>query len=144
MSRKLRIQTARFKPATQPDIWARSSWVLPPERSLPVGADIGGRPTPMAATTIPTPRHTVEVIITVAMAIIMQRLTTIRPPELTAGNRLPTVLTGRLRAELLIILTPGLTPEAPAFRHLTAAEVRHRPIIRTPEPTLRPHKVRAR
>src|ERR1700730_3181722 len=111
------------------------------ERSLPTGVDTGGRHMRMGATIL-IQRHT-EVIITArAMVIIMRRLITTLPRELMAGNRLLTALMGQQRAELLTTLTPGLTRAAPVFRHLTAAEVQHRLITPTPEPTLKPDKAR--
>src|SRR5260370_17503184 len=142
MSRKPRIQTEPLQPTTQLVIWAGSSWAQPLGQSLRTGADIGGRHTPMGGTTIRTRRPTAGDIITGVMVIIMQRLTITLQREPMAGNRLLMAHTGRQRAELLITLTPGLTPEAPAFRPLTAAKVPHRPITPTPEPTLRRDKVR--
>ena len=59
-------------------------------------------------------------------------------------NRQPTALTDRRRAAPVTILTPALMREALRFRHLMAAEAQHRPIIRTPAPTLRRDRVRAR
>jgi hypothetical protein len=108
-----------------------------------MGAAIGGRHTVVAATTIPTPRHTLA--LTGAMVIIlMRRLTTTRPQELTAGKRVLTALTDRRPPELAIILTPGLMRGEPVFRLRMAAEAQHRRIIRTPVRTLRRGKVRAR
>src|SRR6266699_58790 len=52
------------------------------------------------------------------------------------------VPTDRLRAGPHITLTPALPREGPQSRHLMEAEGRHRPIIRTPGPMLRPDKVR--
>src|SRR5207248_10084694 len=76
--------------------------------------------------------------------IIMRRLTITPLREPMAGNRLLMAPTARRRAEPLIILTLGRTREAPVFRLPMAVEVRHRPTIRTPEPMLRPDKVRVR
>src|SRR5436309_7029663 len=140
MSRRPQIPMARLQPTTQRVIWVGSSWAQPLGQSLRTGVDIGGRHMPMGGTIL-TQRHT-EVITARAMVIIMRRLITTLPREPMAGNRLLPALMGRQRAEPRIILTPGLTPEVPAFRHLTAAEVQHRPIIPTPEPMLRRDKVR--
>src|SRR5205823_914640 len=144
MSRRPQIPMARLQPTTQRVIWADSSWAQPLGQSLRTGVDIGGRHTPMGGTTIRTPRPTAVVIITGVMVIIMQRLIITLQREPMAGNRLPTARTDRRRAEPLTILTPGLTPEARRCRHLTAAEVQHRPTTRTPERMLRPDKVRIR
>ena len=108
-----------------------------------MGADIGGRHTPMVATTIPTRGHTVAPI-TGAMVIIIQRLTMILPRELTAGNRRPMARTDRRQEVPPTILTPGLMLEALRSRPLMEAEAQHRPTIPTLEPMLRPGKVRAR
>src|SRR5437763_17179489 len=142
MSRRPQIPMARLQPTTQRVIWAGSSWAQLLGQSLRMGVDTGGRHTPMGGTTIRTRRPTAGDIITGVMAIIMRRLITTLPREPMAGNRLLPALMGRQRAEPRIILTPGLKPEAPAFRHLTAAEVQHRPITPTPEPMLRRDKVR--
>src|SRR5437773_7338918 len=142
MSRKPQIPMARLQPTTQRVIWAGSSWAQPLGQSLRTGVDIGGRHTPMGGTTIRTPRPTAVVIITGVTVIIMQRLIITLQREPMAGNRLPTAGTDRRRAEPLTILTPGLMHEARRCRHLTAAEVQHRPITPTPEPTLRRDKVR--
>jgi len=97
----------------------------------------------VAATTIPTPRHTLA--LTGAMVIIlMRRLTTTRPQELTAGKRVLTALTDRRPPELAIILTPGPTRGEPVFRLRMAAEAQHKRITRTLVHTLRRGKVRAR
>src|SRR5215467_14636826 len=104
MSPKPGIRTARLRPTTQRDIWARLSWVPPRERSLPMGVAIGGRHTLMVALTIPTPRRTVA--LTGAMVIILMRRLTMTPPqERTAGKGVPTALTDRRPPELAIILT---------------------------------------
>src|SRR4029077_7973126 len=142
MSPKLPIRMARLHPATQQDIWARSYWVRPQERSLPMGVAIGGRHTVTGVTTIRTPRPTVE-LITGVMVIIIQRLTMILLRELTDGNRLLMGRTDRRRAAPVTILTPALMRGVLQFRHLMAAEVQHRHITRTPAPMLRPDKVRA-
>src|SRR5437773_9611383 len=84
--------------------------------------------------TIPTLRRTAE--------RIMEQLTTTRRPEPTAGHRLLMVSTVRQREARLTIRTRGPPHEGPQSRHPTAVEVQHRPIIRTPEPMLRPDKVR--
>src|SRR5438094_5518177 len=133
---------ARLQPTTQRVIWADSSWAQPLEQSLRTGVDIGGRHTPMGGTTIRTRRPTAVVIITGVMVIIIQPLTITLQREPMAGNRLPTARTGRLRAEPLTILTPGLMREAHRSRLLTAVKVQPRRITPTPEPTLRRDKVR--
>src|SRR5205823_11448693 len=132
---------ARLQPITQRVIWAASFWEQPLGQSLRTGVDIGGRHTPMGPTIL-TQRHTEGIITARAMVIIMRRLITTLPREPMAGNRLLPALMGRQRAKPRIILTPGLTPEVPAFRPLTAAEVQHRPITPTREPMLRRDKVR--
>src|SRR5690348_11822800 len=117
MSPKPGIRTARLRPTTQQDIWARLSWVPPQERSLPMGVVIGGRHMLMVALTIRTPRRTVA--LTGAMVIIlMRRLTTTPPQELTAGKRVLTALTDRRPPELATIRTPGLMLEAVPYRPL--------------------------
>src|SRR4029077_19476899 len=126
----------------QQDIWARSYWVPLQARSLPMGAAIGGRHTVTGVTTTPTRERTVAHI-TEVMVIIIQRLTMILLRELTDGNRLLMGRTGRQRAAPVTILTPALMREALQSRHLMAAEVRHRPTIRTPELMLRPDRDRA-
>ena len=84
------------------------------------------------------------VIITEVTVIIMRRLTTTPPRELTAGNRLLTAPTARRRAEPLTIHTQGRTREAPVFRLRMGVEVQRKPITRTPEPMHRRDKVRVR
>src|ERR1700757_2218705 len=135
--------TAPLHLTTQRDIWARSSWVQPQERSLPMGADIGGRHTAVGATTIPTLRRTVA--LTGAMVIIlMRRLTMITTREPMAGKGRLTVLTDRRLPALVIILTRARTREAVRSQHRMAAERQARPITRTPEHTRRRDKVRIR
>jgi hypothetical protein len=108
-----------------------------------MGVAIGGHHIVMVATTIPTRGHTVARI-TGATVIIIQRLIMILLRELTDGNRLLMGRTDRQQEGLVTILTPALMREAHRCRHLTAAEVRHRHITRTPAPMLRPDKVRTR
>src|SRR4029077_8472900 len=118
--------TALLHLTTQRDIWARLSWVQSQERSLPMGADIGGRHAVVGAITIPTPRRTVA--LTGAMVIIpMRRLTMITTRELTAGKGRLTVLTDRRRPALVTILTRARTREAVRSQHRMAAEVQRRP-----------------
>src|SRR5215471_4285059 len=143
MSPKPGMRTARLRPTTQQDIWARLSWAPPPARSLPMGVAIGGRHMLMVARTIPTPRRTVA--LTGAMVIIlMQRLTTTQPQERTVGKGVLTALTDRRPPELAIIPTPEPMRGEPVFRLRMAAEAQHRHIIRTPVRTLRRGRVRAR
>ncbi|PYJ15151.1 MAG: hypothetical protein DME96_14275 [Verrucomicrobia bacterium] len=140
-SHRPRIPTARFKPAIQRAIWADSSSVPRLERSLPMGVDITGRHTSithlmgMRPTILGLPR-TAE--------LIMGQLTTTRRRELTAGHRLRTARTDRRREEPPTIPTLAPPREELRCRRLMEAEVRRRPTIRTPEPTLRRDKVRAR
>lgn len=106
-----------------------------------MGAATGGRHTATGATIIPTQLHTGADIM-VVMVIIMRLPTITQLRELMDGNRLRMVRTDRQQEELRTILTPGLMREAPRFRRLMAAEVRHRPIILIPVPTLKPDRVR--
>src|SRR6266513_291242 len=96
-------------------------------------ADIGGRRIRMGATIL-TPPRTAE--------RTGEQPTTTRRQEPMAGHRLPTALTDRRREEPPITRIPAPPREALRCRHPTAAEVRHRPITRTPEPMHRPDKVR--
>src|SRR6476469_1365195 len=134
---------ARLRAAMQRDIWARSYWERLQERSLPMGAAIGGRHTVTGVTTTPTWQRTVAHI-TEAMVIIIQRLTMILLRELTDGNRLLMGRTDRRRAAPVTILTPALMREVLQFRRLMGAEAQHRHITRTPAPMLRPDRVRTR
>src|ERR1700757_2085768 len=110
------IPTAPLHPTTQQDIWARSSWVQLRERSLPMGAAIGGRHTVVEATTIPTPRRTVA--LTGAMVIILMRLLTMTTTlELTGGKPALTARTGRRPPEQVTIHTLGRTLEEHQSRH---------------------------
>src|SRR4029077_250655 len=143
MSPRPRIRMAQLHPATLQGIWARSYWVRPQERSLPMGAAIGGRHTVTGVTTAPTRQPIVARIMGV-MVIIIQRLTMTLLRALTGGNKQPTALTARRRAAPVTILTPALMREGLRFRHLMAAEAQHRHITRTPAPMLRPDRVRAR
>src|SRR6476659_1518530 len=143
MLRKPRIQMARLHPAMQQDIWARSYWVRPQERSLPMGAAIGGRHTVTGVTTAPTRRRTVART-TEVMVIIIPRLTMTLLRALTGGNKQPTALMDRQRAAPVTILIPALMRGVLRFRHLMAAEAQHRHITRTPAPMLRPDRVPAR
>src|SRR5207249_8918401 len=140
---KPEILTVRLHPTTQQDIWARLFWVQPQERFLPMGAATGGRHTVVGASTIPTLRRTVA--LTGAMVIIlMRRLTMIITRELMAGNKQPMVLTDRQQEVPATIPTLALMPEALQSRPLTVLGVQRRRTIRTPEPMLRPDKVRVR
>src|SRR6478736_2630243 len=143
MSPKPPIRMARLHPAMQQDIWARSSWVRQQERSLPMGAAIGGRRTVMVVTTTPTRQRIVARIMEV-MVITIQRLTMTLLRALTGGNKQPTALTARQRAAPVTILTPALMREGLQFRHLMAAEAQHRHITRTPAPMPKRDRVRAR
>src|SRR5882757_9258500 len=108
-----------------------------------MGVAIGGHRIVTTVTTIPTRGHTVARI-TGATVIIIQRLTMILLRELTDGNRLLTGRTDRQQEGLVTILTPALMREVRGFRHLMGVEAQHRHITRTPEPMLRPDRVRAR
>ena len=143
MSPKRTIRMARLHPATRQDIWARSYWVLPQERSLPMGAAIGGRHTVTGVTTIPTRRRTVA-LTTEVMVIITQRLTMTLPRERMVGNRQPMALMDQQQEAPVTILTLGLMREVLRFRQLMAAEAQRKRTIRTREPMLRPDRVRAR
>src|SRR6266566_53595 len=141
MSRKPRSQMAPFNPAIQPDIWGRSSWVPRPEQSSLTTVDTTTRLTstgPLTGmrATIPTLHHTAE--------RIMEQPITTRRQEPMAGRRPPTARTDRRPEEPRITRTPAPPREGPRSRHPTAAEVQHRPIIRTREPMLRLGKVRVR
>ena len=104
---------------------------------------IGGHHIVMVAPTIPILGHT-AVPIMGATVIIIQRLTMTLPPELTVGNRLLMGRTDRRQEVQVTIPTPELMPVVLQFRHLMGVEVQHRHIIRTPAPTLRRDRVRAR
>jgi hypothetical protein len=107
-----------------------------------MGVATGGRHTVTVAIIILIPEHTVAPI-TEATVIIIQRLTMIPLRVPMGGNRQLMVRTDRQRVGRVTILTQGLMHEAPAFRHLTAAEVQPKPTIHTPGPMLRPDKARA-
>src|SRR5690242_6515081 len=108
-----------------------------------MGAGFGGRHTVVEASTIPTLRRTAA--LTGGMVIIlMRRLTMITTRELTAGTGVLTALTGRPLPGLVTIPTRARTREAVRSQHRMAAEVRRKPITRTPEPTRRRDKVRVR
>ena len=108
-----------------------------------MGAATGGRHTVVGASTIPTLPRTVA--LTGAMVIIlMRRLTMITTRELMAGNKQPMVLTNRQQEVPATIPTLALMPEALQSRPLTVLGVQRRRTIRTPEPMLRPDKVRVR
>src|SRR4029077_3595916 len=81
---------------------------------------------------------------TEVMVIITQRLTMILLRELTDGNRLLMGRTDRRRAAPVTILTPALMREVLQFRRLMGAEAQLKRTIRTPAPTLRPDRDRAR
>src|SRR4029077_9774199 len=81
---------------------------------------------------------------TEVMVIITQRLTMILLRELTDGNRLLMGRTDRRRAAPVTILTPALMREVLQFRRLMGAEAQLKRTIRTPAPTLRRDRVRAR
>src|SRR5690349_19729173 len=102
------------------DIWARSYWERLQGRSLPMGAAIGGRPTVMGVTTIPTLRLT-AVLIGVT-GIIIQRLTMTTTLEPMAGKPALMALTARRLPVLVTIRIPGRTLEERPSRRLTAAE----------------------
>ena len=140
MSPKPPIRMARLHPATRQDIWARSYWVRPQERSLPMGAAIGGRHTVTGVTTTPTRRRTVA-LTTEVMVTITQRLTMTLPRERMVGNRQPMALTDRQQEVPVTILIPGLTLAAPVFRRLMGAEAQRKRTIRTQELMRRPDKV---
>src|SRR5689334_12671633 len=108
-----------------------------------MGVAIGGRHTVVVATTIPTREHTVAPI-TGATVIIIQPLTMTPQRELTGGNRLLMVRTDRRLAGPLTTLTLGPMLEAPASRHLTAAEAQPRHTTPTRVPMRRPDKVQLR
>jgi hypothetical protein len=116
--------------------------VQPQERSLPMGADIGGRHTVTGVITIPTPRHTVA--LTMATVIITARRITTTTPAPTAGMGVPTARTALRIGGLATILTRERTREAVRSQPLMAAEVQRRPITRTQERTRRRDKVRVR
>src|SRR5262249_49489875 len=107
-----------------------------------MGAATGGRPTAMGATTIPTRRRTVVLIM--GTVIIIQRHTMITRPELTAGIGVLIVPTGLHLGVLVIIPTQAHTRERVRFPHLTAAEVQHKPITHIPARMHKPDKARAR
>src|SRR4029077_10883077 len=127
----------------QQDIWARSYWVPLQARSLPMGAAIGGHHTVTVAITTPTRQRTVARITEVTV-IVIQRLTMILLRALTDGNRLLMGRTDRRRAAPVTILTPALMREVLQFRRLMGAEAQLKRTIRTPAPTLRPDRDRAR
>src|SRR5215475_1993920 len=140
---KPEILTALLHPITQQDIWARSFWVQPQERSWPMGVATGGRHTVAGASTIPGLRRTVA--LTGAMVIIlMRRLTMITTREPMAGNRVLMDRTGRRRPGRVTIRTREPTLEGLAFRLHMVAEAPHKPIIRTRGPMPKPGKVRVR
>src|SRR5512132_3118990 len=143
MSLKRPIRTARSHPATQQDTWAPSFWALPQERSLLMGAAIGGRHIVMVAITIPTPRRTVA-LTTGGMVIIIQRLTMTLLREPMVRNRQPMALTGRQQEVPVTILILGLTLAVPVSRRLMGAEAQRKRTIRTLEPMLRRDRDRAR
>src|SRR5437868_13673780 len=97
--------------------------------------DIGGRHIPMGDIILMR-RHTAE--------RIGEQPTTIPPRELMAGRKPPTARTDRRRGEPRITRTPVPPHAAPRRQHLTAAEVRHRPITPIREPMLRPDTAPAR
>src|SRR6516162_2534651 len=142
MSLKPRTPTAPLLPITQQAIWAASFWVLLRGRSLQTGVAIGGRRIVSGVTTIRTRRRTVARI--TATVIITARLITITIRELMAGKGVLLARTDQRPGGLVTILTRERMHEAVRFPHLTAAEVPHRRTIHTPEPMLRPDKVRAR
>src|SRR5438034_3527049 len=108
-----------------------------------MGAATGGHHTVVGASTIPTLPRTVA--LTGAMVIILtRRLTMIITRELMAGNKQPMVLTDRQQEVPATIPTLALMPEALQSRPLTVLGVQRRRTIRTPEPMLRPDKVRVR
>src|SRR5438445_11182306 len=97
--------------------------------------DIGGRHIPMGDIILMR-RHTAE--------RIGEQPTTIPPRELMAGRKPPTARTDRRRGEPRIIRTPVPPHAAPRCQHLTAAEVRARPITPRRAPMLRPDRAPAR
>src|SRR5262249_4007964 len=143
MSPKPPIPTAPLPPTTQQATWGRSSWAQPLERSLLMGAAIGGRRTVVGASTIPTLRRTVA-LIGVTVTILMRRLTTTPPLALTAGKRVLTARTVRRLPGLVTILTPGRTLEAVRSRHLMEAGALHKRTTRTQARMRRPRKVLVR
>src|SRR5215467_2187087 len=115
---------------TQQDIWGRSSWVLPQERSWLTGVAIGGRHTVAGVITIRTPRHTVA--LTTATVIITARLITITTPAPMAGMGALMARTDLRIGGLVTILTQERTLEAVPSRPPMAAEVQHKRITHTP------------
>src|SRR4029434_7527516 len=108
-----------------------------------MGVAIGGRHTVTRVTTTLTRLPTVGPIGAMVI-ILMRRLTMTTTPERTAGMGVLTDRTARRLPELVIIHTPGRTLEEHQCRPLTAPEVPRKPTIRTPEPMLKPGKVRVR
>ena len=136
------ILTARLHPTTQQDIWARSFWVQPRERSLPMEVAIGGRHTATRVIITRTQRRTA--VPTMATVIITARLITTTTPALTAGMGVPTARTDPRVGGLVTILTRERTHEAVLSRLLMAPEVQHKHIIHTPALMRRRDKVRVR
>src|SRR5215813_12467438 len=100
---------ARLHRITQQDIWGRSSWVLPPERSWLTGVAIGGRHTAAGVIIIRTPRRTVA--LTTATVIITARLITTTTRELMAGMGVLMVRSAPHIGELVLTL-PRERPHA--------------------------------
>ena len=140
---KPEILTVLLHPTTQLDIWARSFWVQPQERSLPMGAATGGRHTVVAASTILILRHTAA-LTGVMVIILMLRLTTITIRELTAGMGVRMARTERPPPVLVTILTLARTREAVRSQHPMAVEVLRRRTTRIRERTRRRDRVRVR
>src|SRR5262249_57493072 len=96
----------QLRRTTRPDIWAHSSWALLQERSLPMGAAIGGRLTVTGAITIHTLRRIVALIGVTVTTMELLTMTTTR--ELMAGKRVRMARMARRQPGRDTILPPRL------------------------------------
>jgi hypothetical protein len=108
-----------------------------------MGAATGGRHTVVGASTIRTLRRTVA-LTGATVIILMGRLTMITTPELMIGRGVRMAPMALPLPVPVTIPTRERTREAVRSQHPMAVEVQHRRTTRTPEPMLRPDKVRVR